>query len=306
VECKGTAAGQAVLLRFTALGLREGVDFVTLYAGAGVAAEDGAALARLTGGTVPTVGYGAAGGALLVRLEATNCTNQIDEQAGGQPVCDDVISSGQVTCKMLGPSGAYAGFCNLACGSCASSFAADYWCGPRAGLGCTDPVAESYDQAATVDDGSCVPACHNGPLPLAAGKMHALLNFTGGYADGLDCAWEVVCKRHDEAALLRFTSFDTTNYDHVTLYAGAGVADADQIAELSGAVVPTGAYGARNGALRVAFHSDGSVLYPDPRGCLIAQCFQFRCRNDMSSVQSTILSGCTGWSGPNGNVPLSV
>ena len=35
-------------------------------------------------------------------------------------------------------------------------------------------------------------------------------------------------------------------------------ADAAELATLSGAVVPAGAYGARNGTLRVAFHSDGS------------------------------------------------
>jgi hypothetical protein len=104
-----------------------------------------------------------------------------------------------------------------------------------------------------------VAACPAAARRLKGKTAHTALNFTGGYADNMDCAWEVVCKGRDEAAVLRFTSFDTeAGYDFVTLYAGAGAARADQVAELSGAVVPAGAYGARNGTLRVAFHSDGS------------------------------------------------
>ena len=78
-------------------------------------------------------------------------------------------------------------------------------------MGCMDPVAENFAPAATVDGGGCtVEGCDGAPLRLAGRAERAALNFTGGDAPyNSDCAWVVVCTGPDEAALLRFTSFDT-------------------------------------------------------------------------------------------------
>ena len=38
----------------------------------------------------------------------------------------------------------------------ADGFAAEYWCGDAATVGCTYPTATNYDPRATVDDGSCM------------------------------------------------------------------------------------------------------------------------------------------------------
>jgi hypothetical protein len=157
-------------------------DFVTVYTGE--AAADGTALAQLTGGIVPAVPYGASSGVVLVRLEAANCTNRYDEQFGmGQ--CDDLISSGEestrVPCKMFGPYGRYAGYCDLKCGFCIRSFAAEYWCGPLVALGCTAPLALNYDPAATADDGGCF-------YPDRSGEGKALLAGLV-FADGPPAGW---------------------------------------------------------------------------------------------------------------------
>jgi hypothetical protein len=152
-------------------------------------------------------------------------------------------------------------------------------------------------------------ACPAVARRLKGEKTHARLNYTGGYTDSMDCAWAVVCKGPDEAALLRFTAFDTeaggdfvslceksdkksdnstwVNINGYTCNDYARHHDAwcreaseypsvdgvpatvacpvacctGQLAQLSAGTPATTtrrSYGAQNGTLWVAFHSDGS------------------------------------------------
>jgi hypothetical protein len=104
-------------------------------------------------------------------------------------------------------------------------FVAEYWCGSRASVGCTDPAASNFDPAAIIEDGSCfraLAACDGEPLQLAGTSEHTVLKFNKDDAYyNLDCAWTVVCENEDQAALLKFTSL-TTN-DPIIVYAEVNV-----------------------------------------------------------------------------------
>ena len=84
------------------------------------------------------------------------------------------------------------------------------------------------------------------------------LDFTGGYANDMDCAWMLSCKGGNATAL-RFTSFDTeSNFDFVSL----GDGDGHKITAgngLSGSRLPSRKYAAKGGVLEVNFHSDSST-----------------------------------------------
>jgi hypothetical protein len=101
---------------------------------------------------------------------------------------------------------------------------------------------------------------------MSATSEHASLDFTGSYQANMDCTWSIICGGVGEAAALRFTAFDLNRdnddqKDTVIVYGGATADDTSQLAELSGEVIPSGAFGARGGALTVTFHSTSSSHY---------------------------------------------
>jgi Leucine-rich repeat (LRR) protein len=149
-----------------------------------------------------------------------------------------------------------------------SSFIFEYSCTDITDIGCTNQNAPNFNPSATIDDGSCITACHNGPLPLPATDAHTVLDFTGGYQSNEDCGWRIDCAISEDLAVLRFTSFDTEyNYDFVELTNVRAVpsqpslpngAMASSSGHLSGQDIPPDLFTTQNHTLHVTFHSDNT------------------------------------------------
>jgi hypothetical protein len=135
-------------------------------------------------------------------------------------------------------------------------FVAEYWCADAAAAGCTNPAAFNFDPVATDEDGSCITACHNGPLPLEASASPQVLDFSGGYMAHMDCAWQVKCGGEEAAgrrALFHFVVFGTeSNHEYVSMAGGGGAAISGK---LSGSALP-GTFVSQDGSMAIVFHSD--------------------------------------------------
>eukprot|EP01052_Picozoa_sp_SAG31_P044385 SAG31_NODE_7716_length_1610_cov_1.464593_1_plen_447_part_10 len=102
-------------------------------------------------------------------------------------------------------------------------------------------------------------ACDGNTRPeRLAGKSDGLtttLDFTGGYANDMDCAWMLSCEGGNATAL-RFTSLETeSNFDFVSLFDE----DGHKITRgngVSGSAMPSRTYMAKDGVMEVGFHSD--------------------------------------------------
>ena len=136
-----------------------------------------------------------------------------------------------------------------------SKFALEYWCGDFV-EGCTDHTAANYDPAATVDNGHCITACHNGPFSLQAGSTPAVLNFTVDEKHRGDCAWQIECdaKAVDQTAVLRFTAVRLSPQNHVSIADNRSTALGGEV--ISGQHAPPFVFIARNGTMHVRFQGD--------------------------------------------------
>lgn len=84
------------------------------------------------------------------------------------------------------------------------------------------------------------------------------IDLSGGYANNMECAWQLACSDTSMIAHLSFSAFDTeTSFDRVTVYDGES-ASATQLARLSGSSLPTAIDGTGS-SLFVSFHTDSSV-----------------------------------------------